>query len=85
MVLENFDIAKAAGGTGTPIVKAFTAIVEDHTLKIKLYWAGKGTTGIPSRGTYGPLISAIAVLPSKFLGFLVFHLRCVSKLHCSTY
>ncbi|XP_039121573.1 probable LRR receptor-like serine/threonine-protein kinase At1g07650 isoform X2 [Dioscorea cayenensis subsp. rotundata] len=64
MVLENFDIAKAAGGTGTPIVKAFTAIVEDHTLKIKLYWAGKGTTGIPSRGTYGPLISAIAVLPN---------------------
>ncbi|KAJ0971460.1 hypothetical protein J5N97_019419 [Dioscorea zingiberensis] len=63
MVLENFDIAKEAGGTGKAIVKTFTAIVTNHTLVIQFYWAGKGTTGIPSRGVYGPLISAIAVTP----------------------
>ncbi|KAL0443630.1 UNVERIFIED_CONTAM: putative leucine-rich repeat receptor-like serine/threonine-protein kinase, partial [Sesamum latifolium] len=30
---------------------------------ISAYWAGKGTTGIPVRGVYGPLISAISVDP----------------------
>ncbi|KAE9454992.1 hypothetical protein C3L33_13106, partial [Rhododendron williamsianum] len=28
---------------------------------IRFYWAGKGTTGLPVRGVYGPLISAISV------------------------
>ncbi|XP_024032705.1 probable LRR receptor-like serine/threonine-protein kinase At1g53440, partial [Morus notabilis] len=34
------------------------------TLEIHLYWAGKGTTAIPDRGVYGPLISAITVTPN---------------------
>ncbi|KAG6661757.1 hypothetical protein CIPAW_03G197500 [Carya illinoinensis] len=34
------------------------------TLKIHFYWTGKGTTGIPDRGEYGPLISAISVDPN---------------------
>uniref|UniRef100_A0A7N0ZUM5 Malectin domain-containing protein n=1 Tax=Kalanchoe fedtschenkoi TaxID=63787 RepID=A0A7N0ZUM5_KALFE len=64
MVLKDFDIAKDAGGAGRAIVKSFNVIVNKHTLKIHLYWAGKGTTGIPVRGVYGPLISAISVDPN---------------------
>ncbi|KAI3465878.1 hypothetical protein Pfo_022541 [Paulownia fortunei] len=64
LVLKDFNIAAEAGGPGKPIIKNFTAVVTSHTLKIHLYWAGRGTTGIPQRGTYGPLISAISVDPN---------------------
>ncbi|XWS41095.1 hypothetical protein CRYUN_Cryun17cG0051100 [Craigia yunnanensis] len=64
LVLKDFNIDEEAGGTGKPIVKNFTAVVTRHTLKIHLYWAGRGTTGIPARGMYGPLISAISVVPN---------------------
>lgn len=67
LVLKDFDIAAAAGGAAKPITKIFTAVVKSHTLKIHLYWAGRGTQGIPDRGNYGPLISAISVNPSKLL------------------
>ena len=65
LVLKDFNIEAEAGGDGKPIIKNFTVAVTSHTLKIHFYWAGKGTTGIPLRGVYGPLISAIAVEPSK--------------------
>ncbi|XP_021275178.1 probable LRR receptor-like serine/threonine-protein kinase At1g07650 isoform X2 [Herrania umbratica] len=64
LVLKDFNIEDEAGGAGKPIVKNFTAVVRRHTLKIRLYWAGRGTTGIPARGMYGPLISAISVVPN---------------------
>ncbi|KAK4846480.1 hypothetical protein QYF36_017859 [Acer negundo] len=64
LVLKDFNIGDEAGGTGIPIAKTFTAAVTSHTLKIHLYWAGRGTTGIPLRGFYGPLISAISVDPN---------------------
>lgn len=64
LVLKDFNIAADAGGPGKPIIKTFTAAVTSQTLKIHLYWAGRGTQGIPDRGTYGPLISAISVDPS---------------------
>lgn len=64
LVLENFNIEDEAGGAGKPLVKTFTAVVTSHTLKIHFYWAGKGTTGIPLRGIYGPLVSAISVDPN---------------------
>ncbi|XP_062008977.1 probable LRR receptor-like serine/threonine-protein kinase At1g07650 [Rosa rugosa] len=63
-VLKDFNIEKEAGGTGKRIIKTFTSMVSSHTLKIHFYWAGKGTTGIPDRGFYGPLISAISVDPN---------------------
>lgn len=66
LVLKDFNIESEAGGAGKPIVKNFTAVVSSNTLKIHFYWAGKGTTGIPDRGFYGPLISAISVDPSKY-------------------
>ncbi|XP_072966545.1 probable LRR receptor-like serine/threonine-protein kinase At1g07650 [Typha angustifolia] len=64
MVLEDFNIEKAAGGVGKPVIKTFTTLVTNNTMKIHLYWAGKGTEGIPERGNYGPLISAISVRPN---------------------
>lgn len=65
MVLKDFNIESEAGGTGKPVVKTFNASVTQHTLKIHFEWAGKGTTCIPRRGYYGPLVSAISVGPSK--------------------
>ncbi|KAG6685399.1 hypothetical protein I3842_12G110100 [Carya illinoinensis] len=59
-VLMDFDIVKAAGGVRKPYIQSFNADV-NSTLEIRFYWAGKGTTDIPSKGDYGPLISAISV------------------------
>ncbi|TVU09264.1 hypothetical protein EJB05_42722 [Eragrostis curvula] len=64
MVLEDFDIKKSATGAGKSIIKTFQTYVKNHTLEIQFYWAGRGTTGIPERGIYGPLISAISVTPN---------------------
>lgn len=65
--MKDFNIEDAAGGPGKAIIKTFVAAVTNHSLEIHLYWAGKGTTSIPTRGVYGPLISAISVDPSMFL------------------
>ncbi|RZB42302.1 putative LRR receptor-like serine/threonine-protein kinase [Glycine soja] len=62
--LKDFDIQREAGGTSKSIEKTFNASVTQHTLKIHFYCAGKGTTGIPTRGVYGPLVSAISVNPN---------------------
>ncbi|XP_048131374.1 probable LRR receptor-like serine/threonine-protein kinase At1g53430 [Rhodamnia argentea] len=68
-VLKDFNIAKQAGGVGKGIHRDFDNItVDGSTLEIHLYWSGKGTTAIPGRGTYGPLISAIAVTPNFPVG-----------------
>ncbi|KAG6685404.1 hypothetical protein I3842_12G110300 [Carya illinoinensis] len=60
-VLKDFDIVKEAGGVRKPNIQSFNAVVTNGTLEIRFYWAGKGTTDIPSGGDYGPLISAISV------------------------
>lgn len=62
---KDFNIEDKAGGVNKPIIMPFTAEVSDSTLQIRFYWAGKGTTGIPSSGVYGPLISAISVDSGK--------------------
>ncbi|XP_076926139.1 putative LRR receptor-like serine/threonine-protein kinase At1g07650 [Bidens hawaiensis] len=62
--LKDFDIVQEAGGTGRPVIKSYMVNVTINTLKIQLFWAGKGTIGIPLRGSYGPLISAISVEPN---------------------
>ena len=51
-----------AGGAGKPFVLNFNVTVTDGTLEIQLRWAGKGTTSIPERGVYGPLISAVSIV-----------------------
>ncbi|XP_043807975.1 probable leucine-rich repeat receptor-like serine/threonine-protein kinase At3g14840 isoform X2 [Manihot esculenta] len=60
-VLKDFDITKEAGGVDKVSIQNFKALVKDGTIEIHLRWAGKGTTAVPIRGTYGPLISAINV------------------------
>ncbi|KAF5728245.1 LRR receptor-like serine/threonine-protein kinase [Tripterygium wilfordii] len=65
VVLKDFNIMEVAGGVGKGIVREFDDIyVGDSSLEIHLYWAGKGTTAVPDRGVYGPLISAISVTPN---------------------
>ncbi|BFG28982.1 hypothetical protein CerSpe_152560 [Prunus speciosa] len=59
--LKDFNIADEPGGVGNEVIKKFNASVTSGTLEIRFYWAGKGTTAIPLRGVYGPLISAISV------------------------
>ncbi|XP_073268343.1 probable LRR receptor-like serine/threonine-protein kinase At1g29720 [Populus alba] len=57
----DFNIEEAANGSNKAYSIVFNASVTDTTLEIRLYWNGKGTTCIPKRGNYGPLISAITV------------------------
>ncbi|XP_022877328.1 probable LRR receptor-like serine/threonine-protein kinase At1g53440 [Olea europaea var. sylvestris] len=64
VVLTDFDIVKEANGVRKGIYRDFNVLVNGSTLEIHLYWTGKGTTAIPDRGVYGPLISAIAVTPN---------------------
>ncbi|CAI9088849.1 OLC1v1023293C1 [Oldenlandia corymbosa var. corymbosa] len=62
LVKKDFNIEAEAGGVNIPIVRSFPAVVNDNTLEIRFFWAGKGTTSIPFRGIYGPLISAISMI-----------------------
>ncbi|KAL1537685.1 putative LRR receptor-like serine/threonine-protein kinase [Salvia divinorum] len=64
VVLTDFNIAEEAKGVRKGIYRDFDVFVNGGTLEIHLYWRGKGTTAIPDRGVYGPLISAIAVMPN---------------------
>ncbi|XP_047169233.1 probable leucine-rich repeat receptor-like serine/threonine-protein kinase At3g14840 [Vigna umbellata] len=65
-VLKDFNIVKKAQGAGKAHIENFTASVSNSTLEIRFYWAGKGSTGIPKRSVYGPLISAISVTSDDF-------------------
>lgn len=67
---KDFNIKEQANGTGKAIIRSFNVTVTDNTLDIRLYWTGKGTTCIPSRGNYGPLISAISVCWGKLCNSL---------------
>ncbi|KAG6793752.1 hypothetical protein POTOM_002975 [Populus tomentosa] len=65
VVETNFNIMEEAGGVGIGIPMVYDGIiVNGSTLEIHLYWSGKGTTAVPDRGVYGPLISAITVTPN---------------------
>ncbi|XP_075645983.1 putative LRR receptor-like serine/threonine-protein kinase At1g56130 [Castanea sativa] len=64
LVSKDFNIQKEAGGvTFRAVQKGFKAQVSENYMEIHLFWAGKGTCCLPSRGTYGPTISAISVTP----------------------
>lgn len=62
LVVKDFNIMDEAKGAQKPITKTFSVNVTNHILTIRLSWAGKGTTRIPTRGVYGPLISAISIV-----------------------
>ncbi|KAH1264602.1 Glucan endo-1,3-beta-glucosidase 1 [Glycine max] len=61
LVWKDFNIAYEAGGVGKEIKIPFPAYVNNNSLEIRFYWAGKGTNAIPYKSIYGPLISAISV------------------------
>ncbi|KAL1821384.1 hypothetical protein ACET3Z_016253 [Daucus carota] len=64
IVWKDFNIAEKAGGIGKGITLEKDVTVNSSTLEIHLHWSGKGTTAVPDRGVYGPLISAISVTPN---------------------
>ncbi|WCJ23669.1 Leucine-rich repeat transmembrane protein kinase [Euphorbia peplus] len=64
VVLKDYNIMEKAGGVGIGKTEVFNVTIASSTLEIHLYWAGQGTTGIPERGTYGPLISGITITPN---------------------
>ncbi|GLT51832.1 hypothetical protein SLA2020_252130 [Shorea laevis] len=65
LVFKDFNILKEAGGSSRQAVKKdITAQVSENYLEIHLFWAGKGTCGIPFQGACGPLISAISATPN---------------------
>ncbi|KAH9602494.1 hypothetical protein KSS87_020953 [Heliosperma pusillum] len=61
LVYRDFDIL--SNGIHQPAKKVFRNIYVNNSIEIRLYYAGKGSTAIPTResGAYGPLISAISV------------------------
>jgi hypothetical protein len=61
LVWKDFDIEHEAQGVDKAVLREFKAIVRNKVLQIRFHWAGKGTTVVPNKGTYGPLISAIYV------------------------
>ncbi|KAK8487648.1 hypothetical protein V6N11_061631 [Hibiscus sabdariffa] len=61
-ILKDFNIGSTIKGVDKAYIHELKAVhVRDKTLEIRFKWAGKGTAAAPKRGTYGPLISAIAV------------------------
>lgn len=79
---KDFNIEDEAGGVGKAVIKKFPVAVTNSTLEIRFHWAGKGTTGIPVRGVYGPLISAISVNPGMLYNIIRFFLSLIVCSRC---
>ncbi|EXC33469.1 putative LRR receptor-like serine/threonine-protein kinase RFK1 [Morus notabilis] len=63
LVREDFNIEDEAGMAQKALVlKLHNVTVTNNALEIRLLFTGKGTTRIPTRGVYGPLISAVSVI-----------------------
>ncbi|CAN6886705.1 unnamed protein product [Brassica oleracea] len=62
--VKDFNIVDEAKGVGRAVVKSFPVMITDGKLEIRLFWAGKGTQGLPTRGVYRALISAVSVDPN---------------------
>ncbi|PIN11141.1 Serine/threonine protein kinase [Handroanthus impetiginosus] len=60
-MLKDFNIEDEAKGVDKGVKLNFPAMVENKTLEIRFQYTGKGTTAVPVRGTFGPLVSAISV------------------------
>ncbi|CAL5409046.1 unnamed protein product [Camellia sinensis] len=61
LVLPDFNIENVAHGVNKAVVQKFNTLVKNNTIEIHFYWAGKATRAVPTKGNYGPLISAISV------------------------
>ncbi|KAM7505866.1 hypothetical protein LguiB_004770 [Lonicera macranthoides] len=64
LVWKDFNIEDEAHGPQRPVVEHFNVSVTNNIIEIRFSWGGKGTTRIPGRGVYGPLVSAISVNPN---------------------
>ncbi|KAK8502323.1 hypothetical protein V6N12_002039 [Hibiscus sabdariffa] len=72
LVWKDFNIESEAMGALKPLVKQVSNVnVTNNFLEIRFTWAGKGTTRIPRRGVYGPLVNAISVISGSCLGLLI--------------
>ncbi|KAK1378364.1 Leucine-rich repeat transmembrane protein kinase [Heracleum sosnowskyi] len=58
---KDYDIEHEAKGVDKVIKPTIKAVVTNKTLEIRFVYTGKGTRAVPTRGTYGPLISAISI------------------------
>uniref|UniRef100_A0A2N9GYR7 Malectin domain-containing protein n=1 Tax=Fagus sylvatica TaxID=28930 RepID=A0A2N9GYR7_FAGSY len=81
LVRKDFDIENTAQGVDKAVVEKIKAVVTNKVLMIHFYWAEKGTTAAPTRGIYGPLVSAISVKSGKCLE--IENLIVVELLPCS--
>ncbi|KAL5774164.1 hypothetical protein ACOSP7_011721 [Xanthoceras sorbifolium] len=66
LVEKDFNIESEASGVLKPVSKLYNVTVANNILEVRFNWAGKGTTAIPKRGVYGPLVSAISVVDLNF-------------------
>lgn len=62
---KDFDIAKETNGANKALKKIYSDISVTSSIEIRFYYAGKGSTAIPTKRNYGPLISAISVKSRK--------------------
>ncbi|KAL4586142.1 hypothetical protein LXL04_010774 [Taraxacum kok-saghyz] len=59
---KDYDIQHEAGGVNKKVNITLKKIpVTNKTLEIRFQYAGKGTTAVPKRGMFGPLVSAISM------------------------
>lgn len=79
---KDFNIEDEARIAEKPIIIPLkNVIVTNNVLEVRFYFAGKGTTRIPNRGVYGPLISAVSVVSGEsLLRMFLFFFSVVSSL-----
>ena len=69
--MRNFDITVEAGRVDKGLKKEIKYVfVNNVTLEIRFQYARKATTAVPSRGSYGPLISSISMVSGMLLFLL---------------
>lgn len=73
LLWKDFNIETEAKSAQKPLVKQVSNVsVTNNFLEIRFYWAGKGTTRIPGRGFYGPLVSSISAVSGMIFACIVF-------------
>lgn len=71
LVHKDFNIKVAGGGAQRPTLEVYNVTVMNHFVDVRLTWTSKGTTRIPRRGVYGPLISAVSIVSGKLFLYVV--------------
>ncbi|GLJ42761.1 hypothetical protein SUGI_0886700 [Cryptomeria japonica] len=82
--LRDFNIKETAGDSNVAIKETYNVSETENVLDVHLFWAGKGTFGIPSDWTRGPLVSAIRVTPEIILPCLVAEFKATIGIESSS-